>query len=168
MLVVQGLKTTIEEPGSLRNEFMTSPDFWSIMRAFATRYDSAPVVFELLEQGCTGVPPSIMASNYEAAMDLLSEFSFAAGRAVLAEGKQEQKPRKSREVEFEPTKFVTRCILLCTPLTDSNRDSDTVSRGIKAVTTMYNMTGRIPELMDQSHLGSSEGKCSVVILNRKG
>ncbi|KAH7349362.1 Sec7 domain-containing protein [Plectosphaerella cucumerina] len=139
ILVIQGLKTCIEGPGPVRNTIMTSPDFWVIMRAFATRYDSAPVVFELLEQGCTAVPATIMADNYEAAMLLLSDFASAAGRAVLAERKQAQRARKTREAQPEPAK-----------------DSDTVARGVRAITTMYNMTARIPELMKQSHLESSE------------
>lgn len=104
MLVIQGLKSCIEGPGPLRNTIMTSPDFWAIMRAFATRYDSAPVVFELLEQGCTAVPATIMADNYEAAMLLLSDFASAAGRAVLAERKQEQRARRSKETEREKPK----------------------------------------------------------------
>ncbi|KAM0279817.1 hypothetical protein ACHAQH_004368 [Verticillium albo-atrum] len=102
MMLIQGLKFCVAEPGPLRNEVMTSPDFWSIMRALAGRYDSAAVVFDLLERGCTGVPPAIMADNYEAAILLLGDFASAAGRAVLAERKQEQRPRKSREAEREP------------------------------------------------------------------
>ncbi|KAH6703350.1 ARF guanine-nucleotide exchange factor 2 [Verticillium dahliae] len=137
VMLIQGLKLCVVEPGPLRNEIMTSPDFWSIMRALAGRYDSAAVVFDLLERGCTGVPPAIMADNYEAALLLLGDFASAAGRAVLAERKQEQRPRKSRDSEREPP-------------------SDTVTRGIRSITTMYNMTSRIPELMKQSHLESRE------------
>ncbi|KAM0507525.1 hypothetical protein ACHAO3_005827 [Verticillium nonalfalfae] len=102
VMLIQGLKLCVVEPGPLRNEIMTSPDFWSIMRALAGRYDSAAVVFDLLERGCTGVPPAIMADNYEAALLLLGDFASAAGRAVLAERKQEQRPRKSRDSEREP------------------------------------------------------------------
>lgn len=42
-------------------------------------------------------------------------------------------------------------------LTDGS-DNAVVSRGVKAITIIYNMTSRIPHLMKQSHLESSEGR----------
>ncbi|ROT34831.1 Sec7 domain-containing protein [Sodiomyces alkalinus F11] len=137
MLVVQGLKACIDDPGPLRHEIMTSPDFWVIMRALASRYEAASVVFELLERACTGVPPTIMANNYEAAILLLGEFSSAAGHAMLAERRKAQKHHISDEGELQ-------------------RANETMSRGVQGVATMYKMTTRIPELMEQSHLESGE------------
>lgn len=99
MLLVQGLKACIDIPGALRHEIMTSPDFWSLMRIMASRHDAAPVAFELLERACIGVPPAVMADNYEAAILLLGEFATAAGRLVLAERKREQLRQHSRDGE---------------------------------------------------------------------
>ncbi|KAL2761235.1 hypothetical protein ACRALDRAFT_1059151 [Sodiomyces alcalophilus JCM 7366] len=139
IFIVRGIKACIDGPAPLRHEIMTSPDFWSIMGALATRYDAAPVVFELLERACTGVPPTIMANNYEAAIILLGEFASAAGREMLAE------PDQGQEHHIPPQGDL-----------QSANKSGPVSRGIRSIATMYNMTKRIPELIDQSHLESRE------------
>lgn len=93
VLLLQGLRICIDEPSPLRNEIMTSPDFWAIMRALALRHDSASLVFDILEMGCGGAPPAIIADNYESAILLLGEFASVAGRAAVADAKQ----RKTRE-----------------------------------------------------------------------
>ena len=41
--------------------------------------------------------------------------------------------------------------------TDKHSDNETVQRGIKAINIIYSMTSRIPQLIEQSHLESSEG-----------
>ncbi|KAI8228432.1 hypothetical protein K4K57_007536 [Colletotrichum sp. SAR 10_99] len=135
VLLLQGLRICIDEPSPLRNEIMTSPDFWAIMRALALRHDSAPLVFDILEMGCGGAPPAIIADNYESAILLLGEFASVAGRAAVADAKQ----RKTREGTRENPSLV-----------------EVVSRGSKAISTIYSMTARIPFLMKQSHLENNE------------
>jgi golgi-specific brefeldin A-resistance guanine nucleotide exchange factor 1 len=101
-LVLLGLKGCTDEPGPLRSEMMTSPDFWAILRTLAGRSGSAPVVFGILERGTTGSPSSIMADNYEAAIALLNEFATAAGRSiVITEKPQDPKQKKSRTAKRE-------------------------------------------------------------------
>lgn len=104
MLVLQGLKLCVDEPSPLRNEIMTSPDFWAIMRALSGRQDSAPLVFDILELGCGGAPPAIIADNYEAAISLLGDFASGAGRAVIAERKLDAQQLKAREGTREKTR----------------------------------------------------------------
>ncbi|TDZ17365.1 Uncharacterized protein Cob_v009713 [Colletotrichum orbiculare MAFF 240422] len=137
--VLQGLKLCLDEPSPLRNEIMTSPDFWVIMQALAGRQESAPLVFDILVLGCGASPPAITADNYEAAITLLGDFASAAGRAVLAGRRQDFKQSKARE---------------------GTRESDHLdgakARGSKAIASIYNMTERIPFLMKQSHLESKE------------
>ncbi|WYZ46460.1 hypothetical protein EsH8_IX_000685 [Colletotrichum jinshuiense] len=139
VLVLQGLKLCVDEPSPLRNEIMTSPDFWAIMRALSGRQDSAPLVFDILELGCGGAPPAIIADNYEAAISLLGDFASGAGRAVIAERKLDAQQLKAREGTREKTSV-----------------NEAISRGSKAINTIYNMTARIPFLMKQSHLESKE------------
>lgn len=74
------------------------------MRALAGRQESAPLVFDILELGCGGAPPAIIADNYEAAISLLGEFASGAGRAVLVERKLETQQRKVHEGTREKTK----------------------------------------------------------------
>jgi len=96
-LVLRGLKLCIEKPCPLRNEIMTSPDFWAILQTLATNPISAPIVFEILESGVTGTPSAIMADNYEAVLHLLNEFATMAQVGAIAEQKADRKQgRKGR------------------------------------------------------------------------
>lgn len=97
-LVLQGLKLCIDEAGPLRNEIMTSPDFWAILRALAAFPDTAPVVFDILESGVSPSSTAIMADNYEAAIALLNDIASAAKVGAVKEQKldrkqQQRKPR---------------------------------------------------------------------------
>jgi golgi-specific brefeldin A-resistance guanine nucleotide exchange factor 1 len=40
----------------------------------------------------------------------------------------------------------------------SNREDAIVARGVKAISMIYQLTARIPVLMQQSHLESKEGQ----------
>jgi golgi-specific brefeldin A-resistance guanine nucleotide exchange factor 1 len=102
--VLEGLSTCIDEPGPLRSEMMTSPDFWAILRALTRNPDAMSRVFEILEKGTTGSPPAIIADNYEAAISLLNDFASAASVPVPGhEPKSEAGPRKS-DVASKQTK----------------------------------------------------------------
>lgn len=104
-LVLQGLKVCIDEPGPLRNEIMTSPDFWAILRNLSTVPQVAPLVFEILETGVNPPSTAIMADNYEAAITLLNEFASAASMTVTKEPKGDRRqPRKpaSRPASAKP------------------------------------------------------------------
>ncbi|KAI1336047.1 Sec7-domain-containing protein [Xylariaceae sp. FL0016] len=139
-LVLQGLKLCIEQPGPLRSEIMTSPDFWVILRTLAANSHSSPIVFEILEGGVKGEPSAIIADNYEAAISLLNEYANAAkvGAAV------EQKGGSDRKRSARPGKK------------EAPSENAVVARGVKAVNLISSMTARIPHLMKQSHLESSE------------
>ncbi|KAI1814674.1 Sec7-domain-containing protein [Poronia punctata] len=138
-LVLQGLKICIEQPGPLRSEIMTSPDFWLILRTLAGNPNSSPTVFDILEGGVTGSPSAIIADNYEAAISLLSEYATAAQVGAVEEQKGERRHRNTRP----PRKEVAS-------------ENAIVSRGVKAVNLISSMTARIPHLMKQSHLENSE------------
>ncbi|KAI1409058.1 hypothetical protein F5Y13DRAFT_193730 [Hypoxylon sp. FL1857] len=137
-LVLQGLKLCIEQPGPLRSEIMTSPDFWVILRTLAGNPNASPTVFEILEGGVSGTPSAIIADNYEAAISLLNEYATAAKVGALVEQKGERRQRNAR------------------PKKEASSDNAVVSRGVKAVNLISSMTARIPHLMKQSHLENSE------------
>ncbi|KAK8119006.1 uncharacterized protein PG998_003632 [Apiospora kogelbergensis] len=141
-LVLEGLKLCISQPGPLRSEIMTSPDFWVLLRTLAANPESSPIVFEILEGGVSGTPSAIIADNYEAAINLLNEFAAAAKVGAIAEQKGktgERRPRSARP-----------------PKKEAPSDNAVVLRGVKAINMIYNMTSRIPHLMKQSHLESNE------------
>jgi brefeldin A-resistance guanine nucleotide exchange factor 1 len=93
-LVLQGLNKCIKEPGTLRNEIMTSPDFWVILRSLASNAQAAPTVFEILEGVTIGSPPTVMANNYEPAVKLLNEFATAGSIGAHVEQKQDRRNRR--------------------------------------------------------------------------
>ncbi|KAI0173339.1 hypothetical protein GGR52DRAFT_542755 [Hypoxylon sp. FL1284] len=138
-LVLQGLKLCIDQPGPLRSEIMTSPDFWVILRALAGSSNASPTVFEILEGGVSGTPSAIIADNYEAAIALLHEYATAAKIGAAIEQKGERRQRNARPLKKE-----------------ASSDNVVVSRGVKAVDLIFSMTNRIPHLMKQSHLENSE------------
>jgi brefeldin A-resistance guanine nucleotide exchange factor 1 len=96
-LVLQGLTQCIKEPGPLRNEIMTSPDFWVILRNLTGNAQSAPTVFEILEGVAVGSPPTIMADNYESAVKLLNEFASAGSVGATTEQKQDRRARRGQQ-----------------------------------------------------------------------
>lgn len=107
--VLQGLKVCIDKPGPLRNEIMTSPDFWVILQTLSSHLESAATVFEILESGVSGSPPAIMADNYEAAVKLLNSFASAASSAAATEQKADRKgppQRKPRTAKPEKARYV--------------------------------------------------------------
>ncbi|KAL3427355.1 Sec7 domain-containing protein [Phlyctema vagabunda] len=140
-LVLQGLKQCIKEPGPLRNEIMTSPDFWVILRNLTLNTAAAPTVFEILEGVAIGSPPTIMADNYESAVKLLNDFASAGSVGSTIEQKQDKRQRRGQQQVKQPKQ----------PQIDA-----TVARGVKAITMIYSLTARIPDLMKQSHLESKE------------
>ncbi|RFU30168.1 hypothetical protein B7463_g6156, partial [Scytalidium lignicola] len=129
-LILQGLKLCIKEPGPLRNEIMTSPDFWLVLRNLSSSPETAPAVFEILEGITIGSPPTIMADNYESA-------------------KQDRRGR--RNVPAKQTKPIVDAASAEVGTTEA-----AVSRGVKAITMIYSLTSRIPVLLKQSHLESKE------------
>ncbi|KAF2968219.1 hypothetical protein GQX73_g5341 [Xylaria multiplex] len=138
-LVLQGLKVCIEQPGPLRSEIMTSPDFWLILRTLAGNSNSSPTVFDILEGGVSGAPSAIIADNYEAAIGLLNDYATAAQVGAVDEQKGERRQRNARPSKKEPAS-----------------ENAVVLRGAKAVNLISSMTARIPHLMKQSHLENSE------------
>lgn len=100
--LLAGLAACLDQPGPLRNEMMTSPDFWSILRILARSRESAAPAFSILEKGMTGNPPAIMADNYEAAIGLLNDFASAA--APRPQSDAEHIPRSPDPSSREPKK----------------------------------------------------------------
>lgn len=137
--ILNGLAACTEEPGPLRSEMMTSPDFWATLRVLATSRESAAQVFEILEKGTSGSPPAIMADNYMAAVALLDQFASSANPLAATDKKQEQERRRAGE-----------------PRKEVQADQAAIERGRKAVESLYKMTARVPQLIQQSQLESGE------------
>jgi len=101
-LILKGLTQCIKDPTPLRNEIMTSPDFWVILRNMAADPQSAPMVFEILE-GVVEIesPPTIMADNYESAANLLNDFASAGSIKATVEQRPDKRARRGQPVKQE-------------------------------------------------------------------
>lgn len=139
--ILSGLATCTNEPGPLRSQMMTSPGFWATLRVLANSPESAAMVFDILDKGTTGTPPAIMADNYVAAVALLNQFASAANPLASPEAKAETERRQSAD---------------SSRVVEVKADQAAIDRGCKAIQTLQNMTSRVPQLMQQSHLESSE------------
>ncbi|KAL2120829.1 hypothetical protein VTJ04DRAFT_4856 [Mycothermus thermophilus] len=140
-LVLRGMKRCTETPCPLRNEMMTSPDFWVILQTLAKHPDAAGAVFEILESSVSVTPSAIMADNYEAAIALFNEFASMGSVGALAE---QQNDRKQGRKSGRPVKV------------EKPSENAVVERGVKALNSIYRLTARIPHLMKQSHLETSK------------
>jgi golgi-specific brefeldin A-resistance guanine nucleotide exchange factor 1 len=99
-LVLEGISKCIKEPGPLRNEIITSPDFWIILRTLSTNFQVSTAVFNILEGLTIGsAPPAIMADNYESALGLLNNFASAGSIGSTKEQKQDKRGRKGQQAK---------------------------------------------------------------------
>ncbi|EAW13056.1 Sec7 domain-containing protein [Aspergillus clavatus NRRL 1] len=136
---IQGLSRCISEPGLLRNELTVSPDFWSILQRLHQHTEAATLVFELLQAIIVSVPPIVTADNYESAVGLANEFISAGSIGHIEERQRDAVSRRSKAVK--PSK---------------PSENEVVSRGVKGVDLIYQLTGRVPTLIKQSHLEDNE------------
>ncbi|KAI9759743.1 MAG: hypothetical protein M4579_002128 [Chaenotheca gracillima] len=133
--ILRGISSCIQNPGPLRNEVTTSPDFWAILEALHPMTDYAPSVFRIVKEVASENQSAITADNYEAAISLLNKFATSGGATSDKEPRPEKNPRRGKAVK--QTKV---------------RDNDAVDRGANAIGIIHQLTGRVPSLIDQSHL----------------
>ncbi|KAL1967900.1 hypothetical protein VTN77DRAFT_2317 [Rasamsonia byssochlamydoides] len=138
--ILSGLSRCISSSGQLRSEIIVSPDFWSILQRLYQHEESANMVFDLLQSIVDSKPPVISADNYESAVSLANDFATAGSVGSLEERKRDALARRQRGVKQEKTVS----------------ENQTVARGVKAIGIIYQMTGRIPTLIQQSHLEKNE------------
>ncbi|KAG6042156.1 hypothetical protein E4U41_004960 [Claviceps citrina] len=137
-IISSGFVICTDQPGALRNEMMKSPDFWAILRLLARNQVSAASVFSILESSVTGSPPAISADNYEATIGLLGYFATASAEGdALAQSSESNSPGSNRKAKSEA-------------------DDAVIGRGCEAINTLQGITARVPQLMQQSRLESSE------------
>jgi golgi-specific brefeldin A-resistance guanine nucleotide exchange factor 1 len=137
--IVEGLAECISPSTSLSKEITNSPDFWSILQRLHQRRTQADSVFNILNTIANTQPSAITADNYEATINLASEFA-TAGRI----GAPQQRPTQGRRGPPPP------------PPKPNPGVNIIVQRALQAVTLIYKLTELTPALIAQSHLEYSE------------
>ncbi|KAL8953387.1 MAG: hypothetical protein Q9222_000764 [Ikaeria aurantiellina] len=134
-LVLKGLNHCIKESVTLRNEIFNTPDFWSTIERIHAIPAVSPSVFALLKAIVEDRAPSVTADNYEFVVGLLNSFANAGGAAAASQH-QHREPHGRRP--RSPEKAQSR------------------QRGQEAVYLVYQLTSRVPTLIEQSHLERNE------------
>ncbi len=99
-LILHGIGDCIKEPGPLRNEIITSPDFWLILRTLSKNQAASSMVFDILEAVTVeSSPPAIMADNYESVVGLLNDFASAGSVGSMKEQRQDKRVRKGQHAK---------------------------------------------------------------------
>jgi brefeldin A-resistance guanine nucleotide exchange factor 1 len=93
-----------------------------------------------VEDLTTSIQPGITADNYEAAIALLNEFATAAQVGA----REEQLYDQSRRGKGQKTK--------------KPESNEVVVRGSTAMNIVFQLSGRVPNFIEQSHLETTEGK----------
>ncbi|KAI9893141.1 MAG: GDP/GTP exchange factor for ARF [Vezdaea aestivalis] len=141
--LVSGLQLCVKQPGPLRREMISSPDFWSILRLLGGSKAADSKVFDILEDIVAGTPPAVSADNYIPIVDLLSRFASSAKVKGPSEQRLEGQTRRGKPLKkSQPTRSAT--------------EKDLIQRGSKAVILISQLTGRIQGLIEQSHLETTE------------
>ena len=106
--------------------------------------DAAGEVFQLVEDLTTSPQPSITADNYEAAIALLNEFATAAQIGAREEQLHDQAAKRSKGSK-----------------TKKPESNETVVRGSNAMSIIFQLSSRVPNFIEQSHLETTEGESSI-------
>ncbi|KAI9731313.1 MAG: GDP/GTP exchange factor for ARF [Cirrosporium novae-zelandiae] len=136
--VLNGIRQCIEATGALRSDIINNPDFWAILRRLHNYSEAARVVFDILQK-ITSDGSTVIADNYEPTIDLANDFATAGSIGAVVEQKRDG---ASRRKSGQPTK--------------QRQENEVVTRGVGAITIVYNLTGRIPSLIEHSHLETNE------------
>ena len=137
--VTRGLSACISVPGPLRSEIANIPDFWSIMQGNVIVGEAAPSIFNVLVCLITDQPSAITADNYESAVTLLNSFATMGKIGALTEQKRDPNLRLQKPVKVMKPK-----------------ENEIVDRAYHALSLIYQMTSRVPTLIQQSHLQRQE------------
>ncbi|KIX04415.1 uncharacterized protein Z518_05283 [Rhinocladiella mackenziei CBS 650.93] len=137
--VTQGLTNTVANPGPLRNEITKSPDFWSTLQRLHQHKTEAESVFDILATLATSNPTAVTSDNFEAAIALANDFASAGSIGSIQEKRRDFAAKRGHQAK---------------PARDE--DIVVVQRANKAISLVYQLSDRVPALIEQSHLERQE------------
>lgn len=103
-LVLKGLIVCIKVSGTLRNEIINTPDFWSTIERVHTIPTVSPSVFSLLKAIVEDRAPATTADNYEFVIGLLNSFANAGGAAAASRQQRVVNGRRTQPQEQSQTR----------------------------------------------------------------
>jgi brefeldin A-resistance guanine nucleotide exchange factor 1 len=130
----------VKGSSALRSEIINSPDLWVVLRGLLHNQEAVVDVFGILELIASESLTNVTADNYVAVVSLLNDFASEANIGATYEQKQDKLARKGK-VQRKSADYP---------------GVEVVARGTKAVSMIYQLTTRVPELITQSHLEKNE------------
>ena len=142
--ILKGLSLCIEEPNPLRNEITNLPAFWKIISNLKVLPEAAANTFDVVSTIVAAQPPAITGDNYKEVVGTLNHYAAAGSVGAIVEQKRDKmaNARKKEQKTTKPAK---------------PRENEVVDRGYRAVLMIYQLTGRVPALIEQSRLQRNEG-----------
>ncbi|KAH0834479.1 hypothetical protein FOPE_03531 [Fonsecaea pedrosoi] len=143
--IIQGFANAIGTSSALRNEITKSPDFWSTLQRLHQHKTEAERVFDILARLSTPSPTksqdqqALTADNFESAISLANDIASAGSIGSIQEKRRDFAAKHGRQAK--PAK---------------PEDIVVVQRATKAVGLIYQLSDRVPGLIDQSHLERNE------------
>jgi len=138
--VIKSLSKCVKGSSALRSEIINSPDLWVVLRGLLHNQEAVVDVFGILELIASESLTNVTADNYVAVVSLLNDFASEANIGATYEQKQDKLARKGK-VQRKSADYP---------------GVEVVARGTKAVSMIYQLTTRVPELITQSHLEKNE------------
>ncbi len=151
-LILKGLIVCIKESGTLRNEIINTPDFWSTIERIHTISAVSAGVFSLLKAIVEDRALAVTADNYEFVIGLLNSFANAGGAAAPSQIQREPNSRRPQPQEQVRNRSELRFSLRTSSTDEVRRENEVFLRGEEAVHLVYQLTSRAPALIKQSHL----------------
>lgn len=139
--ILKGIHGCISGPVELRNEMASSPDFWVVLHTLQPVPEAAAFVFQIADAVASGPNAAITADNYEAAVSLLNAFATAGSVGARQEQQREQAARRGLQQPQQEKK---------------PKKSEAVVRATRALTIVSQLASRVPALIEQSHLETTE------------
>ena len=142
--ILKGVHGCISGPPELRNELASSPDFWAVLHVLQPHPEAADLAFEIAESVASSQLPAIIADNYEPAIALMN--AFATAGSVGAKFEQQQREQPARKGQQQPQASDKKLA----------KKPEAVARATKAIGIVAQLAGRVPSLIEQSHLETHE------------
>ncbi|OCT44515.1 hypothetical protein CLCR_05345 [Cladophialophora carrionii] len=136
--ITAGLSAAISSATPLRNEITKSPDFWSTLQRLHQHKTEAEKVLDILSHLATQ-DQALTADNFESAVSLANDFASAGSIGSIQEKRKDFAAKQGRRAKDARPE-----------------DAALVTRANQAVSLIYQLTERVPSLIDQSHLERSE------------
>lgn len=147
--IVRGLTLCLNGPSSLRCEIVNSPDFWSVLKALQAIPEMSDDVFALFESVAVGESAALTTDNYEFVIGMLGDYATAGSIGAQEEQRRDIALRRGKGAPPKKT-----------------APNPVVTRGLRAVQMVGEVTAKVPHFIKQSHLEAQEGMLCQPLLSK--